>query len=207
MHNALPPAKILKEFSILKKLNSPHNIQDFVSMLQWNFEPDGDTCRSVVSVLENGSAHCIEGAMVAALACWMHGEPPLLMDLAAADYDDDHVVALFKRNGKWGAISKSNHTYLRYRDPVYRTLRELVMSYFPDYFNREGKKSLCSYSRPLDLRTMGTDWITGADAWNVAEKLCVIRHYPLVSERELRALRPLDVYEQTIFMSPQYRRG
>lgn len=191
---------------MLKTLCAPDDIQDFVSSLGWNFEPDGDACRSVARTLREGSAHCIEGAMIAALAFWMHGEPPLLMDLDAADYDDDHVVALFRRNGKWGAISKSNHTYLRYRDPVYRTLRELAMSYFPDYFNREGKKSLRAYSRPLDLRTMGTNWVTGAHAWDVAEKLCAIKHYPLVSARELRTLRPLDAYERTVFATPQYRR-
>lgn len=201
------PEDLPKECSVLARLDDPHKIQDFVSGLRWNFEPEGNTCRSVVEVLSRGEAHCIEGAMTAALAFWMHGEPPLLMDFDAADYDDDHVVALFKRNGKWGAISKSNHAYLRYRDPVYQTLRELAMSYFPDYFNKEGKKSLRSYSRALDLRTLGVEWIAANDAWSVARKLVEIRHYSLLSVKELGALRPLDAYERSVFSMPQYRRA
>ncbi|HEV3410188.1 MAG TPA: hypothetical protein VG095_07830, partial [Chthoniobacterales bacterium] len=116
----------------LARLRTPQKIQDFVSELPTNFEPEGDTCLSVAEVLRQRRAHCIEGAFVAACALWMNGEPPLLMDFQAT-LDDDHVIALFKRGGCWGAISKSNHIWLRWRDPVYRTPRELAMSYFHEY--------------------------------------------------------------------------
>ena len=110
-----------------------------------------ETGRFGVNVLAAGQAHCIEGAMVAAAALWIQGERPLLLDFEAVR-DYDHVVAVFRRNGRWGAISKTNHLPLRYRDPVYRTLCELAMSYFHEYANRRGEKTLRTYSRTLDLR-------------------------------------------------------
>ena len=110
--------------------------------------------------LREGKMHCFEGALLAATALWLRGEGPLLLDLKTKD-DFDHVVALYKKNDRWGAISKTNHATLRFRDPVYRTVRELAVSYFHEYFdNKSGKKTLRSYSRPLDLRTFGTNWIT-----------------------------------------------
>ena len=134
-----------------------------------NFEPDGDTVLSVREVLRQRRAHCIEGAMVAAAALWVHGEPPLLLDLEAVR-DYDHVVTVFRRHGRWGAISKTNHVPLRYRDPVYRSLRELAMSYFHEYANRRGQKTLRTYSRVLDLRTIpAAVWVTnGTNCWEVA---------------------------------------
>jgi hypothetical protein len=183
----------------LRKLNSPEKIQDFVSAMPWNFEQDGDTCRGVLETLRKNEAHCIEAAMVAALALLLAGRKPLLMDLAATDDDFDHVVALFKENGKWGAISKSNHGYLRYRDPIYRTLRELALSYFHEYFDKTGKKSLLSYSRPLDISKMGDGWITKDNAWEIPEKLIETPHASLVTKKESRALRPLDAFEQKAF--------
>jgi hypothetical protein len=118
-----------KELALLRRLNTPQKIQNFVSAIPQNFEPNGDSCMSVRGALRMRRAHCMESALIAALAFWIHGEAPLIMDFSANEADDDHIVALFKRNGCWGAISKSNHAYLRGRDPVYRTLRELVMSY------------------------------------------------------------------------------
>ena len=115
------------EFAVLRRLDRPRKIQDYLYRLRQNFEPGGDTCRPVRTVLRTGNAHCIEGAMLAACAFWVHGEPPLLMDLRAVR-DYDHVVALYRRNGRWGAISKTNGFGLRGRDPVYRTLRELAIS-------------------------------------------------------------------------------
>src|ERR1043166_4610055 len=123
------------EFRVLQRLRTPEKIQDFLNALPANFEPHGDTCLSVREVLKRRRAHCIEGAFLAACALWINGEPPLLLDLKATR-DYDHVVALFRRGGCWGAISKTNHLPLRYRDPVYRTLRELAMSYFHEYANK-----------------------------------------------------------------------
>ena len=115
------------EGRILRTLRTPQRIQEFVIGLRANFEEQGDTLRSVQGVLKHRKAHCIEAAFVAACALWLNGDPPLLMDLTAHK-DSDHVIAIFKRRGCWGAISKSNHVWLRWRDPVYRTPRELAMS-------------------------------------------------------------------------------
>jgi hypothetical protein len=185
------------EFRILARLDSPERIQAFVDAIPANFEPDGDTVLSVREVLRRRRAHCIEGAMLAACAFWIHGEPPLLVDLEAVQ-DYDHVVAAFRRNGCWGAISKTNHTVLRYRDPVYRSLRELAMSYFHEYANRRGQKTLRTYSQVFDLRTVDpTLWVTsGEDCFAIAERLDELRHFPLISTRQVRELRTRDRMER-----------
>lgn len=153
---------------------------------------------SVREVLRTNRALCMEGALLAALALWVHGEQPLIIDMSAVD-DDDHVIAVFKRNGCWGAISKGNHPYVRYRDPVYRTLRELVMSYFHEYYNQKGEKTLRSYSPPVNLASFPFEkWISGIDAWAVAEKLCVVRHYPLISTASAHHLRPIEDIERRL---------
>lgn len=187
------------EFAILKQLSTPHKIQDFVSALRANFERKGDTCLSVRQVLRRHHAHCIEGAMVAACTLWIHGEPPLLLDLKAV-HDFDHVVALFRRRGCWGAISKTNHVQLRYRDPVYRTLRELAMSYFHEYTNKKGRLTLRSYSRAFDLRKVNPQqWVTnGSDCWDIPEMLDEIRHYPLVTGKQVRLLYRRDAMERKV---------
>jgi hypothetical protein len=187
------------EYTILKRLSTPHKIQDFVSALRANFEHQGDTCLSVREVLRRHHAHCIEGAMLAACALWIHGEPPLLLDLKAV-HDFDHVIALFRRRGCWGAISKTNHAQLRYRDPVYRTLRELAMSYFHEYMNKKGRLTLRSYSRAFDLRKVEPKlWITnGSDCWDMPEMLDEIRHYPLVKGKQVRLLYRRDAMERKV---------
>ncbi len=185
------------EFRTLARLDRPEKIQAFVTALPANYEPDGDTVLSVREVLRQRRAHCIEGAMLAAAALWIRGERPLLLDFEAVN-DYDHVVAVFRRNGRWGAISKTNHVPLRYRDPVYRSLRELAMSYFHEYANRRGEKTLRTYSRPLDLRGVGPAlWVTnGANCWEVAERLDALRHYRLLGKRDERALRTRDRLER-----------
>ena len=132
------------EFALLRRLDTPQKIQAFLYGLRQNFEPGGDTCLPVRQVLQTRRAHCIEGAMLAAAALWVHGEPPLLMDMRAVR-DFDHVVALFRRRGLWGAISKTNGIGLRWRDPVYRSLRELAISYFHEYTNKLYHKTLREY--------------------------------------------------------------
>jgi len=134
--------------------------------------------------------------MVAACALWIHGDPPLLLDLKAT-HDFDHVVALFRRGGCWGAISKSNHAQLRYRNPVYRTLRELSMSYFHEYANNKGQLTLRSYSRAFNLRKVDPRlWVTnGSNCWDIPEMLDEIRHYPLVTRKQVRLLYHRDAME------------
>lgn len=171
-----------------------------------NFELGGDTCLSAAEALRHNTSHCIEGAFIAACALWMHGEPPLLMDLQARG-DHDHVVALFRRHGCWGAISKSNHLWLRWRNPVYRSLRELAMSYFHEYISKR-RHTLSAYSLPFDLRRFDSSvWVTGKeDCWEVGNTLDAIRHYRLVSRRQARSFRPCDKVELEADKIAEHRR-
>jgi hypothetical protein len=194
------------EFAVLRRLATPAKIQAFLFSLKQNFEPRGDTCRSVRSVLREGNAHCIEGALVAAAALWVHGEPPLLFDLRAIK-DSDHVVTLFRRRGHWGALSKTNGPGLRYRDPVYRNLRELAMSFVHEYANKRGRKTLREYSVPFDLRRIDPKiWVTGGkNAWEVGERLDEARHYRIVSRAQEKLLLRRDPYESRVAGVTQYR--
>jgi hypothetical protein len=195
------------EFAVLRRLDTPRKIQAFLYGLRQNFEPGGDTCRPVRVVLRERNAHCIEGAMLAAAALWVHGEPPLLLDLRAVR-DYDHVVALFRRRGRWGAISKTNGAFLRGRDPVYRSLRELAMSYFHEYANRRDHKTLREFSLPFDLRRVDPGvWACGEkNAWQVAEALDEVRHFPLLSGHHLKAVTRRDPFERKVGGLQQYRK-
>ena len=195
------------EFAVLRRLSTPEKIQDFLNALPANFEIGGETCMSVREVLRRRRAHCIEGAMLAACALWVHGEPPLLLDLRAAR-DYDHVVALFRRGGCWGAISKTNPSVLRWRDPVYRSLRELAMSYLHEYANGRGQKTLRSYAGPFDLRRFEPKlWVTnGKNCWDVAETLDEMRHTPLLTKKQSRMLRLRDAMERKAGALLEHRR-
>ena len=195
------------EFDVLRRLDTPRKIQAFLYDLKQNFEPHGDTCHSVREVLRVRRAHCIEGAMLAAAALWVHGEPPLLLDMRAVR-DYDHVIALFRRKGRWGAISKTNGATLRWRDPVYRSLRELAMSYLHEYANRRDHKTLRAYSRPFDLRVLQpAQWVTARKgAWTVAERLDALQHYDLLSRAEERSLVRRDPFERKVGALLQNRR-
>ena len=182
------------EASVLRALKTPEKIQQFLdTKILYNKEPDGPTCRSPRRVLRDGVAHCIEGALLAAAGLRLHGHPPLILDLEAVR-DDDHIVALFKENGCWGAVAKSNYSGLRFREPVYRSLRELVMSYFELYFNLDGEKSLRTYSRPVNMaRFDRIRWMTAEkDLWEVGDYLCAIPHTPVMTSAMVRRLRPVD---------------
>jgi hypothetical protein len=195
------------QFALLQRLDTPQKVQAFLHSLKQNFEHDGETCRPVTQVLQTGRAHCIEGAMLAAAAFWVHGEPPLILDMRA-EQDFDHVVALFKRNGRWGAISKTNGIGLRWRDPVYRNLRELAMSYFHEYYNGRAHKTLREYSVPFDLRRMDPSiWVSGTkNCWVVGEKLDELRHFKLVNGRHLKSVTRRDPFERKLGSLGQYRK-
>lgn len=186
------------EIAIFRRLSTPERIQSYVTKLRCNFEKGGDTCYSVRTTLRTGEAHCIEAAFVAACALKLHGQPALLMDFQA-EGDDDHVVALFQRGGYWGAISKSNTVWLRWRDPIYRTLRELAISYFHEYV-KGARKTLRTYSRPFDIGLVEPDrWVTQSEGcWEVAGTIDDIRHYQLLSPDQVRQLRRRDVMEQKV---------
>lgn len=200
LHKRISFAKTLglspEHAETVARLATPEDIQDFLTSLSINHEPQGDTCLSAQSVLEQKHAHCIEAAFVAATALWCAGRPPLLMDMQATDDDADHVVTLFRAHGCWGAISKSNHVFLRWRDPVYRTLRELAMSYFHEYANA-GKKTLRTYSASFDLRRFESSlWVTNKEScWEIAGALDASRHYRLLTRAQSRALKMRDRFE------------
>ena len=186
-----------EEFSLLKKLRTPAAIQDFLNQIPFNFGEEGQTYHSPAVVLKLKKAHCMEGAMLAAAALWMHGQSPLLLDLKTTQKDVDHVVALFKEGNRWGAVSKTNHAVLRYRDPIYRDPREIVMSYFNEYFLDDGIKTLRSYSAPFDLSRWDDAWLTTpASLHDLALALDEAPHIAIVDSiaaRRLRRAEPIEI--------------
>jgi len=183
-----------REMRTLKALKTPEKIQRFLDVdIAYNKEPDGDTIRSPRRVLRDRVGHCFEGALLAAAALRVQGFPPLLLDLEAVR-DDDHVLAIFKQHGHWGAIAKSNYSGLRFREPVYRSLRELVMSYFEHYFNLAREKTLRNYSRPVNLaRFDRIGWMTAEeDLWAINDHLANLPHLPLLLNGKRRLARVDD---------------
>ncbi len=182
------------EWKALRRLSTPEKIQRFLDCdVAYNKERDGDTIRSPRRVLGDRTAHCLEGALFGAAALRVNGFPPLLLDLEAVR-DDDHVLAIFRQRGYWGAIAKSNYAGLRFREPVYRTLRELAMSYFEHYYNLDAEKTLRAYSRPVNLRRFDPiDWMTAEDdLWAISDYLFAIPHRPLLSSAVRHHLNRVD---------------
>jgi hypothetical protein len=175
---------------MLRGLKTPTGIQKFVDSLEYQY---ADTAWSPQRVLRERKGHCLEGALVAAAALRVIGHPPLLMDLEAV-HDDDHVVAVFREDGLWGSIAKSNFAGLRFRAPVYRTVRELAVSYFEHYYNLRGERTLRAYSRPVNLARLDRQhWMTSEeDVWCVPDLLIAARHYPLFPHKVAMALPRLD---------------
>lgn len=200
-----------EEIELLSRLNSPVKIQDYLDTLKINFDRGRDTLRSPREVMRTGKAHCMEAAMLAGVALWYHGEPPLLLDLVPEKGDYDHVVALFKRNGHWGAISKTNHAVLRYREPAYKTVRELVMSYFHEYFLDSGRKTLRTYSEPFDLakysKKHGYDWIISKkNVWDLEIALDDSPHKKIITKTMIKNLRRADPTEILAGKVTEYKR-
>ncbi len=178
------------ELRQLRRLRDPHGIQRFLDDMPYHL---ADTAWSPRRVLRESTAHCFEGAIFAAAALRALGNPPLVLDLEA-EHDTDHVVAIYRVDGHWGAIAKSNYSGCRYREPVYRSLRELAMSYFEDYFNLRRERSLRTFSRPVNLaRFDGYSWMTTDEQlWFIAEYLLTIHHYRLLTPTMIRNLHRLD---------------
>jgi len=186
-----------EKMETLRKLSTPQKIQDFLNRMRFNFEEGGETCFSPMMVLEKKTCHCIEGAVLAALALRITGYPPLILDLKANRNDLDHVVAVYQKYGKWGAISKTNHAVLRYREPVYNSIRELVMSYFHEYFDNLGRKNLRSFSNPVNLKIFDKrHWMTTREDLNyLPEHLDSVKHFPILNKKQIRYLRRADQVE------------
>ena len=178
------------ELRRLRALRTPAGVQGYLDELPYNL---GYTARSPKRVLHDRTASCLEGGVFAAAALRVLGFPPLIFDLEA-EQDTDHVVAIFKMRGHWGAVAKSNFTGCRYREPVYRTLRELAMSYFNIYFNLRFERTLRRYSRPVNLaRFDHLNWMTtDKPVWFIAEHLCEIPHISLLTSTMKKNLSRLD---------------
>lgn len=181
------------EVATLRRLSTPEKVQAYLDGLTYNTEPDGETLRSPRRVLRDRTAHCAEGAFLAAAAFRVNGRPPLLVDLEAVR-DDDHVLAVYRQRGLWGAVATSKFAGLRYRSPVYRTIRELVLSYFEHYYNWDGERTLRAYSRPVSLaRFDRIGWMTAEeDLWPVVDHLVRIAHTPLIPASAGLRLARLD---------------
>ncbi len=194
------------EYALLKRLSTPQKIQTYLNAIPTNHELDGETIHSVRSVIRHRRAHCIEGAMFAACAMWVHGMPPLVMHLDCTLSDYPHVVALFRNRNCWGAVSKTNGAVLRYRDPIYRSLRELALSYFHEYSDKMGRKTLRSYSAAFDLRRIGIAlWVAnGNNCQEVEDTLAALRHYPLLTGRQQQLLTRLDPFQRKTSRLVQY---
>jgi hypothetical protein len=178
------------ELRALRALRTPAGIQKALEAMPYHH---ASTAWSPRRVLREGTAHCLEGAIFAAAALRAIGFPPLLLDLEAVQ-DTDHVIAVFRVDGRWGAIAKSNFSGLRYREPVYQTVRELVMSYFEGYVNFRGERTLRAYSRPVNLaRFDARAWmITDQDLWWIAEYLVEVPHVRLLTPTMERRLVRVD---------------
>jgi hypothetical protein len=178
------------ELRLFGKLSSPIKIQLYLNRMA--YDPDYGA-RSPRWIIKEKKAHCFEGAIFAAAALRQLGQRPRLVDIRSWN-DDDHVLAVFKERGLWGAVAKSNFTVIRFREPVYRSLRELVMSYFDVYFNALGEKTMRSYSLPLDLSQFdGRRWMTtDGDLEYIGDKLNIIKHIPVMTRGMIRRLNRAD---------------
>ena len=184
--NRFTPAELRK----LRSLKDPHGIQRFLDDMPYHL---ADTAWSPRLVLRENTSHCLEGAIFAAAALRANGFPPLLLDFEA-EHDTDHVMAIYRVNGHWGAIAKSNFTGCRYREPVYRSLRELAMSYFNLYFNLRRERTMRTFSRPVNLRRFDhLQWMTTEKpVWFIVNYLFEIHHYKLLRPGMAKRLHRVD---------------
>jgi hypothetical protein len=193
----MPPTERLermlesKERRIIARLDCPQRIQAFLDGIAYSTDP---FYRCPQRVLRERRAHCFDGAVFGAAALMRIGHPPLILDMFSNGRDDEHLLAVFKRDGCWGAVAKSNFVGLRYREPVYRSLRELVMSYFEHYFNTAREKTLRAYSGPLNLNAFRSiNWWTQDEALErIAQRTDELRRVSLISHAMAKRLLPVD---------------
>ena len=188
-----PPFNLTRsEARLLASLTPEWRIQEYLDT-RLVYDTKGGSCRSPRRVIRDGLCQCMDGALFAAAALRMQGRPPLILDLEA-EQDDDHVLAVFKTKHGWGAVGRSNYSGLRYREPAYRTIRELVMSYFESYFNLRRQKTLRAYSKPVDLaRFDHIQWMTAEDElWDIPNHLVQIPHTRIASPEAIRTYSRVD---------------
>ncbi len=179
------------EYQLLTQLNSPAKIQAFLDEMSYSTEP---IYRCPLRVLREQVAHCFDGALFAAAFLRLLGHPPLVLEMVPNARDDVHLIALYKRGDHWGAIAKSNFVGLRFREPVYRNLRELVMSYFEQFYNVAKEKTLRGYSLPLHLKAFDPwDWMIRDDALDlIARRIDQLRKIPILTKSMISNLSPVD---------------
>jgi hypothetical protein len=179
------------ERRIVARLTTPNKIQGFLDEIAYS---TAETNLSPLYVLRERMGNCFDGAVFAAAMLSRLGYPPLILDMLPNGRDDDHVVALYKRDGHWGAVAKSNFAGLRFREPIYRTIRELVMSYFEQFFNVKREKTLRAYTRPLNLRAFDKyQWMTRNETMEkIEQRLSKMRSVPLLTRRMIAGLSPVD---------------
>jgi hypothetical protein len=180
-----------REAAFLRRLTPPWRIQRFLDSIDYDVRGEG--CRSPRRVLRERRVQCMDGALFGAAALRMQGYPALIVDLEAVQ-DSDHVLAVYRRHGLWGAVARSNYSGLRFREPVFRTIRDLALSYVDSYFNLRREKTLRRYSDPVNLaRFDARGWMTSEDdLWYVPEHLVEVRHHRLLPPAVERGLAPVD---------------
>jgi len=180
-----------QELKTMSKLNSPNKIQAFLDAIPYSRE---SIYRCPLQVLRDRVANCFDGALFAAAALRQIGFPPLILDMIPDSRDDDHVLALYKQDGHWGAIAKSNFVGLRFREPIHRNLRELVLSYFDQYYNIKREKTLRGYTLPLNLKTFDKfDWMVSDKSMErIAQRLDEIRRFFLLTPKMIAGLSTVD---------------
>ena len=185
-----------KELALIKKINTPAKVQDFLNKIPFNFERQGETLKSPLYTMRVNRAHCLEGALLGAFMLKQQGFKPYLVVLKAVKKDFDHVIVPFKIGSFWGALSKTNHGVLRYREPIYKNLRELALSYFHEYFLDNGQKTMRAYSEILDLDTFEDDWpVLEGDLWGIDQELDKIKYFEIVPKNYIKKLRLADQVE------------
>ncbi len=192
MNDPLDSHLTAEQLALLNSLSSPAAIQAFLDSLPYSAE---NTNRPPLRVIQDSTAHCLDGALFGAAALRRIGDPAMVVDLFPdPGMDDDHVLAIYKRNGRYGAVAKSNFSGLRFREAVYHSLQELVMSYFEDYFNVDGVKTLRSYTPPLRLEAFDSqDWTCSEAGTNAIEKrLLTMRRISLFTSAMIASLSPVD---------------
>jgi hypothetical protein len=197
-----------KEKALFKRLNTPAKVQDFLNTIPINFEKNGvDTLKSPVKVMREWNAHCIEGAILGAYILSLHGYKPLLLNMRAVKPDFEHVIAPFKMHGLWGALSKTNHAVERYREPIYKSIRELIMSYFNEYYLENGVKTLRSYSAPLNLNNFGKDWVfEEKDLWKIDSGLDKVRYVDIAPKNAVKNYRLADPIEIKLLKLTEWKK-
>lgn len=182
------------EETLLLSLNTPSKIQDFLDSIAFNHEENGETCMSPRRVLKERKAHCVEGALLASTCLMLNRQKPTILSLRVTDNDYDHVVTVYKKEGYFGAISMTNHAVLGFRDPIYKSIRELALSYFHEYFLQQtGEKTLRGYSRLINLKRFGTSWVTSEEnLFYIPQDIYNRPHTPIIPKGFENVLRKAD---------------